>query len=82
MAYIRSIKSTFFTSDDIVTLSPLARLLYIALWTEADREGRMTWRPGSRWRHDNRARCRLRFPLYFVCQGVDFMLPVFPAVAH
>ena len=47
MAYIRSIKSTFFTSDDIVTLSPLARLLYIALWTEADREGRMTWRPGN-----------------------------------
>lgn len=47
MAYIRTIKSTFFTSDDIVSLSPLARLLYIALWTEADREGRLTWRPGN-----------------------------------
>ena len=47
MAYIRTIKSTFFTSYDIVTLSPLARLLYIALWTEADREGRLTWRPGN-----------------------------------
>ena len=23
----------------------------------------------------------VRFPLYFVCQRVDFMLPVFPAVA-
>lgn len=47
MAYIRSVKASFFTSDDIVTLSPLARLLYIALWTEADREGRFTWRPGN-----------------------------------
>lgn len=24
----------------------------------------------------------VRFPRYFVCQGVGFMLPVFPAVAH
>jgi hypothetical protein len=24
----------------------------------------------------------MRFPRYFVCQGVGFMLPVFPAVAH
>lgn len=47
MAYIRTIKSTFFTSDDIVSLSPLARLLYIALWTESDREGRFCWRPGN-----------------------------------
>lgn len=47
MAYIRTIKATFFTSDDIVFLSPLARLLYIALWTEADREGRLYWRPGN-----------------------------------
>ncbi len=47
MAYIRTIKASFFTSDDIVSLSPIARLLYIALWTEADREGRLTWRPGN-----------------------------------
>lgn len=47
MAYIRTIKASFFTSDDIVSLSPLARLLYIALWTESDREGRFTWRPGN-----------------------------------
>ena len=47
MAYIRTIKASFFTSDDIVSLSPLARLLYIALWTEADRKGRLTWRPGN-----------------------------------
>ena len=47
MAYIRTIKATFFSSEDIVSLSPLARLLYIALWTEADREGRFTWRPAN-----------------------------------
>ena len=47
MARIRTIKPDFFTSEDIVCLSPLARLLYIALWCEADREGRMAWRPGT-----------------------------------
>lgn len=47
MAYIRTIKASFFTSDDIVSLSPLARLLYIGLWTEADREGRFVWRTGN-----------------------------------
>lgn len=45
MARIRTIKPEFFTSEDIVNLSPLARLLYIALWCEADREGRMAWKP-------------------------------------
>lgn len=45
MARIRTIKPEFFTSEDIVSLSPYARLLYIALWCEADREGRMTWKP-------------------------------------
>ncbi len=46
MARIRTIKPEFFTSDDICALSPLARLLYIGLWCEADREGRLTWTPG------------------------------------
>lgn len=45
MSRIRTIKPEFFTSEDIVSLSPLARLLYIALWCEADREGRMVWKP-------------------------------------
>jgi hypothetical protein len=45
MARIRTIKPEFFTSEDIVSLSPLARLLYIGLWCEADREGRMVWKP-------------------------------------
>jgi hypothetical protein len=47
VARIRTIKPDFFTSEDIVSLSPLARLLYIALWCEADREGRFTWRPAT-----------------------------------
>lgn len=45
MARIRTIKPEFFTSEDIVELDPMARLLYIALWCEADKEGRMAWKP-------------------------------------
>lgn len=45
MARIRTIKPEFFTSEDIVSLSPLARLLYVALWCEADKEGRLPWKP-------------------------------------
>ena len=45
MARIRTIKPEFFTSEDIVALTPLARLLYVALWCEADREGRLMWKP-------------------------------------
>lgn len=45
MARIRTIKPEFFTSEDIVGLTPFGRLLYIALWCEADREGRLVWKP-------------------------------------
>lgn len=45
MARIRTIKPEFFTSDDICSLSMAARLLYIGVWCEADREGRLEWRP-------------------------------------
>lgn len=45
MARIRTIKPDFFTSEDIVSLSPLARLLYVAIWCEADKEGRLVWKP-------------------------------------
>lgn len=45
MARIRTIKPEFFTSEDIVSLSPLARILYVALWCEADKEGRLVWKP-------------------------------------
>jgi len=45
MARIRTIKPEFFTSADIVSLTPLARLFYISLWCESDREGRLDWKP-------------------------------------
>jgi len=44
MARIRTIKPEFFTSEDILELSPLARLFFISLWCEADREGRLRWK--------------------------------------
>lgn len=44
MARIRTIKPEFFTSEDIVSLTPLARLFYVSLWCEADREGRLSWK--------------------------------------
>lgn len=47
MARIRTIKPEFFTSEDIVSLSPLARILYIATWCEADKEGRLVWKPAT-----------------------------------
>lgn len=43
MARIRTIKPEFFTSSDIVGLTPLSRLFYVSLWCEADREGRLKW---------------------------------------
>lgn len=47
MARIRTIKPEFFTSDDIVALPPLSRLFYVSLWCEADREGRLEWKPST-----------------------------------
>jgi hypothetical protein len=47
VARIRTIKPEFFTSEDIVGLTPYARLLYIALWCEADKEGRLVWKPAT-----------------------------------
>jgi hypothetical protein len=41
MARIRNIKPEFFTSDDIGELTVSSRLLYVALWTQADRAGKM-----------------------------------------
>ncbi len=41
MARIRMIKPEFFDDPDIADVSPLARLFFIGLWTEADREGRV-----------------------------------------
>lgn len=45
MARSRNIKPGFFTNDAISELPALARLLFIGLWTIADREGRLLDRP-------------------------------------
>jgi len=45
MARIRSIKPEFFLHEDLAELSPAHRLLFIGLWTLADREGRLEDRP-------------------------------------
>lgn len=44
MARIRTIKPEFFTSESVCAVSPLARLLFIGMWLEADREGRLAWK--------------------------------------
>jgi hypothetical protein len=45
MARARNIKPGFFRNADLVELSFEARLLFIGLWTIADREGRLEDRP-------------------------------------
>lgn len=42
---IRSIKPEFFLDDELAELSPLTRILFEGLWTQADREGRLENRP-------------------------------------
>lgn len=41
MARARNIKPGFFTHDGLAELEPLTRLLFIGLWTVADRSGRL-----------------------------------------
>ena len=45
MARARNIKPSFFTNEDLVELSFETRLLFIGLWTLADRAGRLEDRP-------------------------------------
>ena len=45
MGRIRTIKPEFFTSEDVVDMPHHVRLLYIALWCESDRDGRLVWKP-------------------------------------
>jgi hypothetical protein len=47
MARIRQIKPEFFLDDELATTSRDGRLLFIGLWTIADREGRLEDRPGK-----------------------------------
>lgn len=42
----RDIKHEFFKAEEVARVSPLARLLFIGLWTIADRDGRLLDRPG------------------------------------
>lgn len=45
MARSRNIKPGFFTNDELAGIEPLGRLIFIGLWTIADREGRLEDRP-------------------------------------
>lgn len=45
MARIRSVHPSLFTDESWVSCSPLARILYIGLWTDADDQGVFEWRP-------------------------------------
>lgn len=45
MARIRSIHPGLFTDEAFVSCGPLARLLVIGLWTEADDQGVFEWKP-------------------------------------
>lgn len=45
MARARNIKPSFFQNEDLIELPYEARLLFIGLWTLADREGRLENRP-------------------------------------
>ncbi len=45
MARIRTIKPEFFDDEEIGRLSDKAQIVFVGLWTEADREGRLEDRP-------------------------------------
>ena len=45
MARSRNIKPGFFTNDKLADIEPLGRIMFIGLWTIADREGRLEDRP-------------------------------------
>lgn len=45
MARIRSVHPSLFTDESWVSCSPLTRILYIGLWTDADDQGVFEWKP-------------------------------------
>lgn len=45
MARSRNIKPSFFTNDELADIDPLGRLLFIGLWTIADCNGNLEWKP-------------------------------------
>jgi uncharacterized phage protein (TIGR02220 family) len=44
MPRARNIKASFFSNDELGELDPLARLLFVGLWTLADYKGDLIWR--------------------------------------
>lgn len=45
MARTRSVKPSFFKNEHLAECEPMARLLFVGLWTLADRDGRLEYRP-------------------------------------
>ena len=45
MGRVRMVNPEFFLHEALGKASPHARLLFISLWTQADREGRLRWLP-------------------------------------
>jgi len=45
MARTRSVKPSFFKNEYLAECEPMARLLFVGLWTLADRDGRLELRP-------------------------------------
>lgn len=45
MPRARNIKPAFFTNDRLAECQPLARIMFVGLWTIADKEGRLEDRP-------------------------------------
>ncbi|NBW23348.1 MAG: hypothetical protein EBR82_86935 [Caulobacteraceae bacterium] len=45
MARTRSVKPSFFKNEYLAECEPMARLLFVGLWTLADSQGRMEFRP-------------------------------------
>lgn len=45
MARIRQIKPQFFVDEDVARLTPLARLMFVGMWTHADKHGRLEDKP-------------------------------------
>ena len=57
MSRARNIKPGFFANEDLAEIDPIGRLLFIGLWTLADRDGRLEDRPkrikGELFPYDN-----------------------------
>lgn len=45
MGRIRSVHPSFFTDEAVVSCTPYARILYVGLWTDADDQGLIEWKP-------------------------------------